>query len=115
MTANPQNITTLPFTLFEKAESYYTAVQERLRRAAGVLETAGIPYAVVGGNAVMAWVVQADEAAIRPTRDVDIMLGRDRFESAKQALESAGFVYRHAASLDMFLDGPGGKAKDALH
>jgi hypothetical protein len=31
-------------------------VRERLRRAAGALEAAAIPYAVIGGNAVAAWV-----------------------------------------------------------
>jgi hypothetical protein len=31
------------------------------------------------------------------------------------ALEQAGFVYRHAASMDMFLDGPDAKARDAVH
>jgi hypothetical protein len=30
-------------------------------------------------------------------------------------LERAGFVYRHAASIDMFLDGPDAKARDAVH
>ena len=31
------------------------AVKERMLRAAGALELAGIPYAVAGGNAVAAW------------------------------------------------------------
>jgi len=30
-------------------------------------------------------------------------------------LEEAGFVYRHAAGMDMFLDGPDAKARDAVH
>lgn len=30
-------------------------------------------------------------------------------------MESAGFVYRHVKSIDMFLDGPGSKARDAVH
>lgn len=28
---------------------------------------------------------------------------------------AAGFIYRHAASIDMFLDGPGPKAREAVH
>lgn len=35
--------------------------------------------------------------------------------AAKVAMEAAGFVYRHAASIDMFLDGPSKKARDAVH
>lgn len=90
-------------------------VRERLLRAAAALEAAGVPYAVVGGNAVAAWVSRVDEAAVRNTRDVDILIRRADFPAAKAALEAAGFVYRHAASIDMFLDGPGAKARDAVH
>lgn len=90
-------------------------VRERLLRAAAVLEAAGIPYAVVGGNAVAAWVSRVDEAAVRNTQDVDILLRRADFPAATAAMEAAGFVYRHAASIDMFLDGPGTKARDAVH
>ncbi len=30
-------------------------------------------------------------------------------------MEAAGFVYRHAAGIDMFLDGPDARARDAVH
>src|SRR5205809_7330172 len=81
--------------------------RERLDRAAAALQQAGVPYAVVGGNAVAAWVSRVDEAAVRNTQDVDILLRRADLPAATAALEQAGFVYRHAASIDMFLDGPG--------
>ena len=90
-------------------------IQERLERTATILEAAGIPYAIIGGNAVRAWVAQMDEAAVRTTRDVDILLRRADFPRAIVAMEAAGFIYRHAASSDMFLDGPGTKARDAVH
>jgi len=90
-------------------------VHERLHRAAQALESAGIAYAIVGGNAVAAWVSQVDEAAVRNTQDVDILLRRSDLEAAKMALAEYGFVYRHSASLDMFLDGAEAKARDALH
>jgi hypothetical protein len=90
-------------------------VRERLLRAATALERAGIPYAVVGGNAVAAWVSRVDEAAVRNTQDVDILLRRADLERAKTALGEAGFVYRHSAGIDLFLDGPGAKARDAVH
>src|SRR5689334_1383289 len=81
-------------------------VRERLRRAVAALEAAGIPYAVAGGNAVAAWVSRVDEAAVRNTQDVDILLRRSDLPAATKALNKAGFIYRHAKSLDMFLDGP---------
>jgi len=90
-------------------------VRDRLRRAVAALESAGVPYAVAGGNAVAAWVARVDEAAVRNTQDVDILLRRDDLDAAKKALEAAGFVYRHVKSIDLFLDGPDAKARDAVH
>jgi hypothetical protein len=90
-------------------------VRERLLRATAALERAGIPYAVVGGNAVAAWVARVDESAVRNTQDVDLLLRREDLERAKVALAASGFIYRHAASIDFFLDGPSAKARDAVH
>jgi hypothetical protein len=90
-------------------------VRDRLRRAVAALEADGIPYAVIGGNAVAAWVSEVDEAAVRATQDVDILLRRADFERAKTAFAKAGFIYRHVKSIDMFLDGAGAKARDAVH
>lgn len=90
-------------------------VRDRLLRAAKALGDAGIPYAVAGGNAVAAWVSRIDEAAVRNTQDVDILLRRTDLDRAIAAMSAAGFIYRHAASIDMFLDGPEAKARDAVH
>jgi hypothetical protein len=30
-------------------------------------------------------------------------------------LSAAGFIYRHSSGIDMFLDGPGAKARDSVH
>lgn len=86
-------------------------VGERLLRATAALQQAGIPYAVAEGNVVAAWVSGVDEAAVRNTQDVDILLRRGDFARAKAALASAGFVWRRAAGVDMFLDGPEAKAR----
>jgi hypothetical protein len=90
-------------------------VKDRLRRAATALKDAGLPYAVVGGNAVAEWVGRADEAAVRNTRDVDILIRRADFEAVKVVLTAAGFVHGTALDVEMFLDGPDGRAKDAVH
>ena len=68
-------------------------VKERLLRAAAALERAGIPYAVIGGNAVAAWVSRVDESAVRNTRDVDILLRRADLDDARRALEAAGVEF----------------------
>jgi hypothetical protein len=90
-------------------------VRDRLLRATAALERARVPYVVIGGNAVSVWVGRKDPAAVRFTQDVDLALRRADLAAAKAALEAAGFVYRHAASVDMFLDGPDAKARDAVH
>lgn len=89
-------------------------VRERLMRAVSVLESAGIPYAVAGGNAVAAWVSRIDEAAVRNTQDVDILLRREDLPAAIAAMSQAGFVHRHSSGIDMFLDGPQAKVRDAV-
>jgi hypothetical protein len=91
------------------------AVRDRLRRAVAALEAANIPYAIVGGNAVAEWVARVDRAAVRNTQDVDMLLRRSDLEAAKDALGGAGFIYRHVRGIHMFLDGPGAKARDAVH
>lgn len=96
-------------------------VRERLLRAALALQSAGVPYAVAGGNAVAAHVSKVDEAAVRTTRDVDILLRRTDLPAAVHALTAAGFIHRHVAALgqpggmDVFLDGPEAGIRDALH
>lgn len=90
-------------------------VRNRLLRAAAALETANVPYAVIGGNAIAAWVSKVDPAGARNTVDVDLLVQRADFDTVKSAMENAGFVYRHVKSIDMFLDGPEGKARDAVH
>lgn len=90
-------------------------VRERLLRAATALDRMGVPYAVAGGNAVAAWVSRVDEAAVRNTQDVDIVIRRADLEAACAAMVQAGFVYRRVAGVDMFLDGEDAKARDAVH
>jgi len=106
---------------WERMSNAVEKVRQRLLRAAGALEAAQVPYAVVGGNAVAAWVSRVDESAVRNTRDVDILLRRADLPAAIAALEAAGFIHRRIASLgraghmDLFLDGADARAGDAVH
>lgn len=100
---------------WERMATAVEKVRDRLRRAVAVLEAARIPYAVVGGHAVAAWVAEVNEAAVRNTQDVDILLRRADLERTKEAMAKAGFIFRHVKSIDMFLDGPNAKARDAVH
>ena len=96
-------------------------VRERLLRATAALEAAGLPHAVIGGNAVAAWVSRVDDSVVRATRDVDILVRREDMPRIIPAMEAVGFLHRTVSSLggkgslEMFLDGPGAKARDAVH
>jgi hypothetical protein len=100
---------------WERMVTAVEKVRDRLRRAVEAMEAGGIPYAIVGGNAVAALVSEVDEAAVRNTQDVDILIRRVDLPAAIDAMSKAGFIHRHAAAIDMFLDGPNSKARDAVH
>lgn len=102
-----------PFSL-DRVVRAVELVRQRLLRATAALEAAGLPFAVAGGNAVALWVSRIDPGAVRNTSDVDLLARRADLDAIKAAMAAAGFEYRHAASLDMFLDGPGGRARDAV-
>ncbi len=104
-----------PPNLLDRMVRAVEKVRDRLHRSTAALERAGVPYAVVGGNAVASWVARVDEAAVRNTQYVDILINRADLERAKAAMASAGFLFRHVKGIDMFLDGPGAKARDAVH
>ena len=101
--------------LWARIERAVEKVKDRLRRVTKALNEAEVPYAVIGGNAVQHWVAQVDESVVRNTRDVDIILNESDLDRAIAALEQVGFIYRRAASVSMFLDGPNAKARDAVH
>jgi hypothetical protein len=101
--------------LWDRIERAVEKVKDRLRRVTRALNAADIPYAIIGGNAVQHWVSQVDESVVRNTQDVDIILNESDLEKAIPVLEAAGFIFRRAAGITMFLDGPNAKARDAVH
>ena len=103
-----------PFSI-DRVVNAVEKVRNRLLRAAAALDAAKVPYAVAGGNAVALWVSRVDEGAVRNTQDVDLLIRRADLDRAKAAMEAAGFVYRHASGLDLFLDGPNAGPRDAVH
>jgi hypothetical protein len=99
---------------WERALMAAERVKERLRRATRALDEAGVPYAVVGGNAVAEWVARIDEGAVRNTRDVDLLIRRADFGAVRTTLEGTGFIYHQLLDVDMFLDGPQGRPSEAV-
>lgn len=79
-------------------------VDSLLRSVSQSLDSAKVAYAVIGGNAVAAWVRTVDEGAVRATKDVDVLLRRDDIDAAASALRSAHLVPYEVHGLTMFLD-----------
>ena len=104
-----------PFGVFDRMFAAVEKVRERLNRACNALEQSQVPYAVIGGNAVGYWVAQVNEAAVRFTRDVDVLIRREDLPGVSKAMEAAGFRYRHVRGIDMFMDGPKNSVEDAVH
>jgi hypothetical protein len=101
--------------VFERMFRAVELVQERLNRACQTLHEAQVPYAVIGGNAVAAWVATIDDGAVRNTRDVDLLLDEKDLPAATLALQNAGFVRTEVLGTIVFLDGPDGKPSQGLH
>ena len=79
-------------------------VTNRLRRVCAALSRAGVPFALVGGQAVALWVASRDPAAVRTTKDVDLLLRRDDLGRARAAALGAGMEYFETMGVGMFLE-----------
>ena len=80
------------------------AVTDRLRRITRALEEHSVPYALVGGQAVALWVATKEPAAVRTTKDVDLMVRREDLPRVRAAALSAGMDYLEVLGVGMFLD-----------
>jgi hypothetical protein len=101
-------------SVFERMYRSVELVKQRLDRTCIALRNACVPYAVIGGNAVAAWVATIDDGAVRNTRDVDILLREQDLDLATIALSSAGFVRHSVMNVLLFLDGPNGKPSKGI-
>jgi Uncharacterised nucleotidyltransferase len=79
-------------------------VEQRLRAVTAALDSAGIAYAVVGGNAVAAWVARRDPSATRTTKDVDLLVRRDDFARISNVMAELGFDRHDLRRLVLFTD-----------
>jgi hypothetical protein len=90
-------------------------VDRRLQRICRVFAEAGVPFALVGGQAVAIWVAQKDPAAVRTTKDVDILLHRDDLPKAKAAARKAELDYCEVVGVGMFLERDDPSPRKAVH
>ena len=90
-------------------------VEERLRRAAAALDEAGIKYAVIGGNAVAAWVARVDPAATRSTKDVDLLVEQSDLPRIETVLTQAGFTREDELGVTLFKDPDEPSVRASIH
>ena len=94
----------IPMEWIMRAERAVEKVRQLLLRTCRTLEDAGVPYVVIGGNAVAVWVSSKDEGAVRNTKDVDVLLNRSDLPRAEKAMSAAGFEMAEVDGVTMFLD-----------
>lgn len=111
----PEQLTIVGEQLWNRIGESMERVEQRLRRTVSILESAGVPFAVVGGNAVRVWVAQVDPGAVRATNDVDVLVRSEDLERIQQVMHEHGFQYRKAAGLSMFLEGKNDSVRNAIH
>ena len=99
----------------KRFEEAVETVHQRVLRVTSVLDRHGVPYEVIGGLAVAAWVSRVDPEAVRATRDVDLLIRRQDLERAKTALEETGFRFRQVLGLPMFVDLVKPSARSGVH
>lgn len=90
-------------------------VQQRLRKVAAALDSAGVRYAVVGGNAVAAWVGRVDPGATRATKDVDLLVRRVDTPAITAAITGLGFAREDLRDLVLFIDPDEPSKKSGVH
>jgi hypothetical protein len=90
-------------------------VTDRLQRIARALEEAGVAYALVGGQAVALWVATKDPAAVRTTKDVDLLLRREDLPRARAAAAAVGLDYFEVMGVGMFLERADPNPRKAVH
>jgi hypothetical protein len=79
-------------------------VEKRLLKVTKALDDAGVPYAVVGGNAVAAWVARVDPAATRTTKDVDLLIDQRDLSNVSTVMRNIGFLREEILGVVMFID-----------
>ncbi len=90
-------------------------VTDRLHRITHALEEESVPYAVVGGQAVALWVATKEPAAVRTTKDVDLLIRRGDLPQARAAALSVGMDYFEVMGVGMFLDRKDPNPRHAVH
>jgi hypothetical protein len=90
-------------------------VADRLQRITSAFRAGNVSYSLVGGQAVALWVATKDPAAVRTTKDVDVLLPRDGLPNARAAARTVEMDYFETMGVGMFLDRRDPNPRHAVH
>jgi hypothetical protein len=91
------------------------AIGERMQRITTALQQEGVPFAIVGGQAVILWVSTKDPEAVRTTKDVDLLVDRSDLPRVRKAGIAAGLEYFEVLGVGMLLEKTDPNPKKAVH
>lgn len=104
-----------PANLWKQHAMALEDVTARLERICGALQRASVPYALAGGQAVAIWVATKEPAAVRTTKDVDILIRREDLSKARSAALAVEMDYFEVMGVGMFLDRRDPNPRHAVH
>jgi hypothetical protein len=104
-----------PPGIWEKYLMAMDDVTRRLERISKAFTDNGIPFALVGGQAVALWVASKDPSAVRTTKDVDILLRRNDLARARAAALSVDLDYFETMGVGMFLERTNPNPRHGVH
>lgn len=89
--------------------------QQCRRKVTAALDAARVPYALVGGNAVAAWVARVDPGATRATRNIDLLVRRADTPKVSAAITALGFSREDLRDIVLFIDPDEPSKKSGVH
>jgi len=107
-------VVVLDYKLLGTGEFWMQSLVKKAALVSEALKKAQIPHAIIGGLAVASHVANVDEAAVRNTKDVDMLLRESDAERAAAVLKVEGFKYRKVLGIPIFAL-KGGSFRDAVH
>lgn len=90
-------------------------VERLLKKITQAMEDGGVPYCVIGGNAVAAWVSTVDPDATRATKDVDLLLRESDLDLAIKAASKVSLDFHEVLDVPMFLTRRNPSPKSGAH
>ncbi len=90
-------------------------IERLLEIVSSALDGAGIPDAVIEGNAAATWVATRDAVAVRATKDLDVLLRRNDIERVEGVLAPLGFISADVKAPPVFMEASDPLPNQGIH